>query len=249
MPPDRATLAVAVRDAHQHSVVEHLDRQLLVVQGHGRQGTGAHVGAPTCRYLECPDRRKEPRVAIVHSSAASSSLSVPLPRCRRLQRRATAGARPTARRRHAAPGRTGDVGDRRRPPRSRRPTTFMPDCAGMPTPAAIGAAVGVPVGDGQVTGSGTCQYLGLNDQSKSSRCPCSPTPATRPRSTTCRARSARRRRTRTRRSRAPRWARTHAVRHRERRDLHRASRWSPMAAGEGSGAVVGGPAAEAWLTL
>lgn len=46
-------------------------------------------------------------------------------------------------------------------------TTFMPDCAAMPTTEAISKAVGIPVDVGQVVGSGTCQYLGVNDQSRS----------------------------------------------------------------------------------
>ena len=45
-------------------------------------------------------------------------------------------------------------------------TTFMATCAQMPTTADLTAAVGVPLSDGQVTSSGTCQYQGLNDQSK-----------------------------------------------------------------------------------
>jgi hypothetical protein len=45
-------------------------------------------------------------------------------------------------------------------------TTFMPDCSRMPTAADISTDVGVPVTDGVVTGSGTCQFTGLNDQSK-----------------------------------------------------------------------------------
>ncbi len=45
-------------------------------------------------------------------------------------------------------------------------TTFMPDCTAMPTAADISAAVGVPMADGTVVGSGSCQYLGANDQSK-----------------------------------------------------------------------------------
>jgi hypothetical protein len=46
-------------------------------------------------------------------------------------------------------------------------TTFIPDCGQMPTAADVSAAVGVPVADGEVVGSGTCQFLGVNDQSKS----------------------------------------------------------------------------------
>lgn len=45
-------------------------------------------------------------------------------------------------------------------------TTFMPDCAPMPPTAAIASAVGIPLNDGTVTETGTCQYTGLNDQSK-----------------------------------------------------------------------------------
>jgi len=44
-------------------------------------------------------------------------------------------------------------------------TSFMPDCSLMPTAADISADVGVPLADGTVVGSGTCQYLGVNDQS------------------------------------------------------------------------------------
>lgn len=44
-------------------------------------------------------------------------------------------------------------------------TTFMPDCSQMPTAADISALVGVPMADGTVVGSGSCQYLGANDQS------------------------------------------------------------------------------------
>lgn len=43
-------------------------------------------------------------------------------------------------------------------------TTFMPDCSLMPTAADISADVGVPLAEGTVAGSGTCQYLGVNDQ-------------------------------------------------------------------------------------
>lgn len=45
-------------------------------------------------------------------------------------------------------------------------TTFMPDCTQMPTAADISALVGVPMAEGTVVGSGSCQYLGANDQSK-----------------------------------------------------------------------------------
>jgi hypothetical protein len=46
-------------------------------------------------------------------------------------------------------------------------TTFMATCQDQPTAAVIGAAAGLPVVDGVVSGSGTCNYLGLNDQTKS----------------------------------------------------------------------------------
>ncbi len=46
-------------------------------------------------------------------------------------------------------------------------TTFVPDCTLMPRPGDLSQLVGIPLGEGQVVGSGTCQYLGLNDQSKS----------------------------------------------------------------------------------
>jgi hypothetical protein len=45
-------------------------------------------------------------------------------------------------------------------------TTFMPDCSLMPTAADISADVGVPLAEGTVVGTGTCQYSGLNDQSQ-----------------------------------------------------------------------------------
>lgn len=46
-------------------------------------------------------------------------------------------------------------------------TTFMADCGRMPTPADLSAAVGVPMDVGLVTGPSSCEYLGLNDQSRS----------------------------------------------------------------------------------
>ncbi|MEZ5272264.1 MAG: hypothetical protein R2694_08150 [Ilumatobacteraceae bacterium] len=46
-------------------------------------------------------------------------------------------------------------------------TTFMPTCAEMPPVDVIFAAVGVPVDEGTVVATGTCQYLGVNDQSLS----------------------------------------------------------------------------------
>lgn len=45
-------------------------------------------------------------------------------------------------------------------------TTFQPDCSTMPTAADLSAIVGVPLAEGTVTGSGTCQFAGLNDQTK-----------------------------------------------------------------------------------
>lgn len=35
----------------------------------------------------------------------------------------------------------------------------------MPTAATVSAIVGVPLGDGAVTGAGLCQFTGVNDQS------------------------------------------------------------------------------------
>jgi hypothetical protein len=46
-------------------------------------------------------------------------------------------------------------------------TTFMPDCAAMPTAADLSSLVGVPLDEGHVAGAGTCEYLGINDQSRS----------------------------------------------------------------------------------
>ena len=46
-------------------------------------------------------------------------------------------------------------------------TTFMPDCVRMPTAADLSAIVGIPLDEGQVTATGTCAFLGLNDQSRS----------------------------------------------------------------------------------
>ena len=46
-------------------------------------------------------------------------------------------------------------------------TTFMPDCVQMPSAVDLSAIVGVVLDQGQVTAAGTCQYLGLNDQSLS----------------------------------------------------------------------------------
>jgi len=46
------------------------------------------------------------------------------------------------------------------------PTTFISDCAQMPTPAALSAIVGIPLADGQVIAAGTCEFRGLNEQSR-----------------------------------------------------------------------------------
>ncbi|MEI8239125.1 MAG: hypothetical protein WCI22_06850 [Actinomycetota bacterium] len=45
-------------------------------------------------------------------------------------------------------------------------TTFMHDCSPMPTATDIHKIVGVAIADAAVTGAGTCQYNGLNDQTK-----------------------------------------------------------------------------------
>lgn len=46
------------------------------------------------------------------------------------------------------------------------PTTFIANCAQMPDVAAISAIVGIPLVDGQVVAAGTCQYIGLNEQTR-----------------------------------------------------------------------------------
>jgi hypothetical protein len=45
-------------------------------------------------------------------------------------------------------------------------TTLMPDCGSMPTPAELTALVGVPIDTGRVTSTGSCEFVGLNDQSR-----------------------------------------------------------------------------------
>ena len=45
-------------------------------------------------------------------------------------------------------------------------TTFMSDCAVMPTPEAISAIVGIPLDAGIVIATGTCEFRGLNDQNR-----------------------------------------------------------------------------------
>lgn len=61
-----------------------------------------------------------------------------------------------------APGATSLTGESLAPQ-----TTFMPDCSQMPPAASLSTLVGVPVDEGQVTGAGTCEFLGVNDQSLS----------------------------------------------------------------------------------
>lgn len=46
------------------------------------------------------------------------------------------------------------------------PTTFIANCTGMPSAAAISAIVGIPLADGQVVATGTCQFVGLNEQAR-----------------------------------------------------------------------------------
>lgn len=61
-----------------------------------------------------------------------------------------------------APGATTFTGDTFAPQ-----TTFMPDCVQMPSAADLSAIVGVILDEGQVIATGTCVFLGLNDQSRS----------------------------------------------------------------------------------
>ncbi len=46
-------------------------------------------------------------------------------------------------------------------------TTTIPDCGQMPTNTELSTLVGVPLDLGFVTGSRTCEFTGLNDQSRS----------------------------------------------------------------------------------
>lgn len=46
------------------------------------------------------------------------------------------------------------------------PTTFIPDCAQMPAASALSGIVGIPLSDGEVIATGTCQFLGLNEQQR-----------------------------------------------------------------------------------
>ena len=45
-------------------------------------------------------------------------------------------------------------------------TTFMPDCVPMPRAADIAAIVGVPLQEGTVVATGTCEFRGFNDQTR-----------------------------------------------------------------------------------
>lgn len=45
-------------------------------------------------------------------------------------------------------------------------TTFMSDCATMPTPEELSAVVGIPLDAGAVIATGTCEFRGLNDQTR-----------------------------------------------------------------------------------
>lgn len=46
------------------------------------------------------------------------------------------------------------------------PTTFIRTCGQMPDPAELSAIVGFPLADGQVIAAGSCQFNGLNEQSR-----------------------------------------------------------------------------------
>lgn len=46
------------------------------------------------------------------------------------------------------------------------PTTFIVSCGGMPDAPTLSAIVGIPLADGQVIGAGTCEFRGLNDQTR-----------------------------------------------------------------------------------
>ncbi len=45
-------------------------------------------------------------------------------------------------------------------------TTFMPDCSSMPSPAQLSTLAGIPLADGTVIATGTCEFRGLNDQTR-----------------------------------------------------------------------------------
>ena len=45
-------------------------------------------------------------------------------------------------------------------------TTFMSDCAVMPTPEELSAIVGIPLDIGAVIATGTCEFRGVNDQNR-----------------------------------------------------------------------------------
>lgn len=45
-------------------------------------------------------------------------------------------------------------------------TTFMPDCSAMPSPAELVPLVGIPLDNGIVIATGTCEFRGLNDQTR-----------------------------------------------------------------------------------
>ncbi|MBI4882946.1 MAG: hypothetical protein HY826_02705 [Actinobacteria bacterium] len=46
------------------------------------------------------------------------------------------------------------------------PTTFISDCSAMPAATGIATIVGFPMGEGQVIGAGTCEFRGLNEQTR-----------------------------------------------------------------------------------
>ncbi len=46
------------------------------------------------------------------------------------------------------------------------PTTFIENCAQMPSVASLSGIVGIPLADGQVIGAGLCEFRGLNEQNR-----------------------------------------------------------------------------------
>lgn len=64
-------------------------------------------------------------------------------------------------------GDNGNIGTLGTPDYSFGPTTtFMANCAGMPSAADLTALVGIPLQEGTVIATGTCEFRGLNDQNR-----------------------------------------------------------------------------------
>jgi len=147
-------LAIALRNPHQQPIIEHLDWKLLIIQRHLGRVPSVISRFPTEQEGKCIVRyRSAVGIAFGFCLLAIGAA------CTDDAGEATQPGDATSTSIDPASGQTTtlplDI-----------PTTFIENCSQMPSAPALSGIVGIPLADGQVVGAGTCQFLGLNEQSR-----------------------------------------------------------------------------------